>query len=367
MKIKLNKEIFLEKLITASHFCLSRISSNSSLQGALLKIENKKIKIITTNLSEFFYTEIDIENDGSKKIVIDIKKIIEFLNFITSSFIELDIEDKKITIISDKTKGSFNLISSEDFPEPSEIKGEEFSIEKNFLKEKLPLVLFSVAKDESRPVLTSINFSIKNDTKYLVSTDGFRLSLLKADKSINLEGNISADVLNETLLMLEKQKEVKVVFDLEKKIVLFKIGDNFIYSSLIEGDFPPFERVIPDGFKTKIVIDRDEFLRNIKLNSIFARDFSNIVIFDIKKEGLYIRPKVKEEGNMVTHQEIDFEGEEQKISFNYKFILDFLSNIKEKKIVFEMMNKNAPGIFKSDKNDSYIHIIMPVRIDDEEV
>lgn len=366
MKFEIPKEELLRKINTASKFSLSRISSNSTLQGVLIKIKDQQIEILSTNLVDYFYTSIKLKGEGSGSFVIDAKKIIEFLNFLPSGDITIEIVDKKITIKKDKTEGTFNTMSPVDFPEPPLFEGKTFELNKKTINEILPLVLFSTSKDDSRPVLTGINWTNKNDKNYIVSTDGFRLSLFEDTSKNDFQGSIAASVLNEIISLIDGDDSVNITHSSEEKKMLFEVGDYKIYSQLIEGDFPPFEKVVPDGYKTKIIVDREEFLRNIKLNSIFARDFSNIVILELKKEGLFIRPKIKEEGSMVTSQEVEFEGEEQKIAFNYKFVLEILNILKTKKIIFEMTSKNAPGVFKTENNKNYIHIIMPVRTDDEE-
>jgi DNA polymerase-3 subunit beta len=366
MKFEIPKEELLRKLTVASKFSLSRISSNSSLQGVLIKTSENSLEITSTNLMEHFYTNIKIIGGDKHSFVIDAKKVIEFLNFLAPGKIILEVEDKKIVIKKDKTEGTFNTISAVDFPETPTLEGEFFLIDKKTIKDSLPLVLFSTAKDESRPVLTGINWANKNDKNYLVSTDGFRLSLLENSLKNNFQGSVSASVLNESIGLVEGEENIKVTYSNKDKKTMIEVGEYKIYSQLIEGDFPPFEKVIPDGYKTRIVVDREEFLRNVKLNAIFARDFSNIIILEIKKDGFYIKPKIKEEGSMITSQEVEFEGEEQKIAFNYKFVIDILNILKTKKVIFEMSSKNAPGVFKMENNDKYTHIIMPVRTDDEE-
>lgn len=363
MKFKIKKDILLKKIQMSTKFCLNKISTNSSLQGTLLVYKKNLLEIISTNLTEYFYTSINIENEEEGRCVVDSKKIIEFLSLLSGD-LEIEIKDNKFFIKNNKTQGIFNLISADDYPKKPEIEGEKMVLKNKFIKENFPLVLFSTAKDDSRPVLTSINFSNKNNFQYLVSTDGFRLSLFKTKEKI-LDANISSSVLNEILGFLESE-DILISYSKENKTVLFEISDIKIYSQLIEGDFPPFEKVIPEDCKSRIVINREELLKNIKLNSIFARDYSNIVIFNIKKDGLYIKPKIKEEGVMSTFQEAEINGEENTIAFNYRFILDFLNNIKEKEIVFEMNSKNAPGIFRIKNKEDFLYIVMPVRIDDEE-
>ncbi len=361
------KDSFEEKLTNAIRFSMSRISSVPLLQGGLLTISNGILEISTTNLNEFFYSSQKIDSKESTSVVVDIKKILEFIHFLPSGKIEIEIVDGQLTIKSDKTKASFNTASPADFPKIPKTEGKKFILKKTFLKNSLPLVLFSAATDESRPVLTGINFREMDGENYIVSTDGFRLSLLTHKKDDDFPSSviIPSHVLSELSRISESNIDVLVEVSEAEKMMVFTLTDMKIYSRMIEGDFPPFQKVIPTDYKTRIIVERDEFLRNIKLASVFARDMSNIIVFQIKKDGIYIKPKAKMGGDTVIFQPVEFEGEEQNIAFNYKFVLDFLNTASSKKIVFEMTDKNAPGVFKIDEITQFLHIIMPVRTDDE--
>ncbi len=360
MNITIPNKILLEKLVFASKYCLTKINAVPSLQGGLLIFSRNKLEIITTNLNDFFHTQIEITNTEDLRAGVDIRKIVEFLSFLSPGDITLTIEKNTLTIQKDKTVGTFSLINSSDFPTLPEIKGEDQVIESSLLQKSLPYVLFSVSRDETRPALTGVHFLNKDGIQYVVSTDGFRLSLIKK-QGIGIDKlTLNAGILQD---VIATGQEIKMTMGNEEKMVSLKVGDETIYTRLIEEEFPPFERVIPDGFKTRLVMDHDELLRNVKLASIFARDFSSIIVLEIKKEGMTIKPKIKEEKGSVVFQEGEMEGEEQTIAFNYKFVLDYLNNVKSKKVIFEMNGNNAPGIWRTDEVKDYIHVIMPIRAD----
>lgn len=360
------KSLFQEKLSTASRFIFTKISNASSLQGGMLKFSKNKIEIITTNLSDFFYTSLKVETDLEKTIIVDIKKIVEFLSFLPSGKVILELAEKTLSLSLGKSIGSFNLISAKDFPEPPLIEGNQHSVKKVFFEKIIPLVLFAASNDEMRPVLTGIKFSSKNSQRYIAATDGFRLSLIIEKNTENLPDIIlSAHILSEIVHLKTKQSEIVITFSEKEKIVVFKIGDDMIYSRLIEGDFPPFEKVIPSSHEIRVVLNREEMIKNIKSAAVFARELSNIVVFEIKKDGLYLKPRSKDNQGTIIYQDALVEGEEGRIAFNYKFVLDFLLAAKTEKIIFEMTQSSAPAVFKIDKNEDFIHIIMPVRTDDE--
>ncbi|NTU46897.1 DNA polymerase III subunit beta [Candidatus Roizmanbacteria bacterium] len=363
MTIQVPKDLLLEKLTNASRFVSNKLSSATALQGILVKIVDGKMHFYSTNLSTYFHTTLTLEEKGTHEFIIEPRKIIEFIQFLSSGLISIDIKENQIAISQGKTKGNFPLIQAQDFPIPPQFKQEQMKLEGSFFQKNLPLVLFSASHDEIRPALTGVNFVSSDEELLMVSTDGFRLSLIKEKNKHAVPSMIvPAEFLSEVSRLAKDAKEVGFIFSSEEKMVFFSVGEDEFYSRIIEGDFPPFERVIPSEVKTTIKMEKDEFLRNIRLISIFARDFSNVVVCEFKKEGLYMRPKKDSNEENTTFQDIEFEGEDQRVAFNYKFVQDLLNHIDSKTIIVEILRSDAPIVFKEENNKSFLHIIMPVRI-----
>lgn len=362
MKLILQKEKLLDKILLASRFISSKFGSVTALQSILLKCEDNTLHFFSTNLSSYFHTTIKIEEKEKFEALIEPRKAIDFLSLVPSGKIEVEIDEKTIFFHQGKIKGRFPLVKKEDFPLPPEMKDRGEVITTEFLSKNLPFVLFSAAKDETRPALSGVSFSVVDERLYIVATDGFRLSLMKLKRGGGLPAMIiPADFLLEIIKNLKTEKETTFTHSLEEKTVMFKIGDNFFYSRLIEGEFPPFEKVIPQEKKTTVTLDKDELLRNIKLISVFARDYSSIIICQFRENELIITPKTDGKEDNSTSQEVQLVGEEQKVAFNYKFLLDFLNNAESKKIIIEILRSDAPVVFKQENNSDFLHIIMPVR------
>ncbi|MBI4225926.1 DNA polymerase III subunit beta [Candidatus Roizmanbacteria bacterium] len=362
MKIKLSREELSSKLSLAARFTSSKITSLSTLLGVHLKKEGKKLHIYSSNLNSFFHTSLSAEFEGEGDFIIEPKKPIEFLSFLAEAKIELEIKDKQLLIKSGRTKGKFPLMNVTDFPPPPKIEEKKQKIKTEFLINNLPLVLFAAATDETRPTLSGINF-LTNEELLLVSTDGFRLSLVKTKKEEELPSVIiPADFLREITHFIKEEKEIIFSYSAKEKIISFTLEETEFYSRLIEGDFPPYEKVIPQEKKTTVTLEKEEFLRNIKLISVFARDLSHIVVLEVKKDGVKFTPKTSEGEENSAFQEGEVGGDEQKVAFNYKFLLDLLNAVDSKNIIVEILRSDAPVVFKIDNNQNFLHIIMPVRI-----
>jgi len=363
MQITTNKEKLLKALTQASRFTSSRVGSTAGLQGVLFVNKEKKLHVYSTNLNTFFHTALDSQEDEEKKFLLDPHKTTEFISLLNEGDVVLLVEKDKILISQKKTKGTFPFLSHSDFPTPPEVQGDGQIINVKKFEEILSLVLFSASRDLSRPVLSGINFVEKEGDMDVVATDGFRLSLFHMKNDLKIKSMlIPADFLLELMRNIKDKKEIIMNYLNAEKMVYFKTENDEYYTRLIEGDFPPYERVIPIEKKTTATIEKADLIRNVKLISVFARDFSSIIICQFKKGELILSPKIEGGVENTTTQEIEFEGEEMKVAFNFKFLLEFLNTVNEDKIIIELLRPDAPVVLKTQKEKEYLHIIMPVRI-----
>ena len=144
MKILLQKNEFLEKMELSSRFTSSKLSSSTSLQGVCLIGEEKNIHFYSTDLNYYYHSILKNENNNKFKIIIEPKKIIEFLSLLPEAKIEIEIKEKAIVISQGKIKGQFPLFSDQEFPFPPKEIEEKQKIKTSFFKESLPFLLFAV-------------------------------------------------------------------------------------------------------------------------------------------------------------------------------------------------------------------------------
>jgi DNA polymerase III subunit beta len=362
MKIPIKKSLFLEKINIATRFTSHKLGTSQALQGINIQCKNGKMDFYSTNLSFYFHTSLPIKTEEEASMLIEPKKISEFLNLLEQEDVEIETGKNQIIISQGKTRGAFSLFQAEDFPTPPNIDKKGEVIESDFFKKNIPLVLFSSSKDESRPVLSGINFIESDEGLSIVSTDGFRLSLLKMKNKKQIKNMLIPSEFLYEMAHFAQDEDVIFSFSEEERAVLFSVGDNHFYSRLIDGEFPPFEKVIPTEVRTSVEVDAQELLRNIKLIAVFAREQSNIIICHFKKDGLWMSPKLSTGNENSTQTDIKITGDDQKVAFNYKFLIDFLNNIKDERVCIEILRPDAPVVFKTKKNEGFMHIIMPVRI-----
>lgn len=365
MKIILDKEQLLNNVQISTRFTSKRLSTIQSLQGAMFTIEGDKLTIYATDLNTNFSstTKLKTTSKEKKSFVTDPKKLAEFLALLAPGDIVLIVEEKKITIQKEKNQGFFNIMESGDFPLPPKLTEKPIVLKAEQFKKTLPLVLFAASRDEARPALSGVNFVSSDGELVTVATDGFRLSLLKEKNTQKVPSMLVPRVFFEEVLSgLKEEDEINFTTSEKEKMVKFSTPTKEYYSRVIEGAFPPFEKVIPTEKKQTIITDREELLRNIKIASLFAREQSNIIILKGEKGVIQIRPKTDNSDENTSTQDAEIEGDAIQVAFNARFLLDFLQNVSGKKITIELLRSDAPTVFKTDNQKNFIHIIMPVRI-----
>lgn len=365
MKYTLDRDLLLEVLNQATKFSSSRGITLPVLQGVLLEASKEKIAFYATNLNVFYKREVSIVGDGDEQlqVVIDAKKVIEFLTLLSVGDVEMQLERSKISFVQKKAKGAFALTPADDFPKPPELTEKPQTLQTTLLQSVVPFLSFSTAKDETRPVLTAICLTTKDDKPLLVSTDGFRLSLCELKERLTDKTTlIPADFLQEVVRQVKDEKEVSVIISQEQHMMRIMSKEVTYHTRLIEGDFPQYEKAIPSSVITTVTCDVDELQRATKLVSVFARESSNIVLFGIDKNGLTLKPKGEMAEEAGTVIEAKVEGESLQVAFNNRFVLDYLQHTRTKEITMEFLRADAPVVFREVGHEESMHIIMPVRI-----
>ena len=274
-----------------------------------------------------------------------------------------DKENLKLSIRGNKL--SFQTLSALEFPELLKSKGEKIiSLKKDTFNKLFDHLAFSASMDEIRPHLTGVYIVKKDKTVEMVTTDGYRLTVKEADSSsvakIEEPMIISIEAINEAINI--KSSDIDVYANLDESQVVFEGGDVVLVGRLIEGKFPPYEKVIPQSSSTKATVDKDEFIQNIRLANVFAKDQSNIVTLSVEGASLKLISKTAGVGEGEFVLDCEKTGEDNRIAFNVRYVLDALKNLEGERITLEINGPLQPALL-TDNKKSFKHVIMPVKTD----
>lgn len=365
MKLSILQQDFLPKLQAVSRSVGVR-STLPVLDNILLSAEGKSLKISATNLEIGVIKFASIEGVEDGEITVPAKTIVDLVSSLGQSKIELETEGENLHISSNKFKGTINGISASEFPAIPLGTSEGISFPKEALLSSSQ-ILFASAIDEGRPVLTGILTDSKDDRLDFVATDGFRLAhrqVVLPKGSSQFKSLIPKKTFEEVLRILAEEEvdAVNISTTENQNQAIFSLGQTTVSSRLIEGQFPSWEKIIPTKIVTRAIIEKDEFIKAIKLAAIFAKNEANILILNTQKGLLKLSSSAKELGSQQNEIEGEVEGEELQVAFNAKFLQDAIANTPSTQVMIEFSGPLSAALIKPIGVEGLEYIVMPVRL-----
>jgi len=199
----------------------------------------------------------------------------------------------------------------------------------------------------------------------LVATDSYRLSLqknvFKTTHALERALVVPSRVIRE-IFSIKDGGTIKINISEKNNQLLFFQGDTVLVGRLIEAEYPEYQKIIPGEFNTKTEVNREDLLKAIKIASVFARETANIIKFSIEKTKIIVSANSPSVGEDSMDVEAKTTGESNEIAFNAKYLMDVLSILDVETVVFEMNGPLNPGVFKLKEDNSFLHLIMPIRL-----
>lgn len=337
------------------------------LQNVLIKTDSGGLTLTTTNLetTEIVRTGAKVEEDG--EMCVSSRLLTELVMSLPRETVKMTISEGSLVLSCLGTTATMQGTPGSEFPPLSgEGRADRVPLDKNKLTEALSSVLFSAAEDEGRPILTGVKIFSEDGAAVFASTDGYRLAVKKLELPLkdNLDLIIPAKALIEVVKTGQEDKENKTVLfsESENGQLWFVAGDTEIITRKIEGEYPDFKKIIPAKFSTRTVFEKEELSRAVKSAAIFARDNANIIRIHIENQTVVVSANTPSVGENKIEFETKVDGEGGDIAFNSRFLLELLNNFVGDELIFEMTGSLNPGVFRPAKDESYLHIIMPVRV-----
>lgn len=366
MKITVLQEHLLQALVSAGRV-VSQKTQLPVLQNALLYTHGAKFYIAATNTETTIVSFVKARVDKEGGVCVPAKLLGELVVSLSKEPVILETDGDKLTVSCGGTHAEVPGTPKEEFPPvPSFSSGQAEELDKDVFVRAASSMVFAAATDEGRPVLTGVKIIKKGEDTVFVATDGYRLSLKLVGKIFKKQTdiNLPARTIKEVVHAAQEDKDGKeiTIRTIDEGQLEFVIGDITIYARVIAGEYPNYEKIIPKTHTTRATIDKENFLRAVKSASIFAKDNANIVRVNIQNEKITVSANTPQVGENKVEIDAETEGEDAEIAFNSRFLLEFLNNFPDDSLAFEMTGSLNPGVFKPVNDDSFLHIIMPVRV-----
>ncbi len=364
MKITVTQEKLNKALNNVSRIAISK-STLPILSNVLIRVDNKKVSLITTNLDMAVKDFLPVSKSEDGVITIPAKLLSEFIsNLPKGENIEITTKDTKVTIKSGKYSSTINGVPADEFPELPEIDEKTAVIYKigvDEFKTNLGQVIVASSNDLTRPALTGVFFNTNNNSLRVAATDGYRLAEKELIKKVESEVKaiVPASSLQEVLHSINDDvEEVEITFN--DDLVRFRLGEVEIISKLIDASFPDYQKLIPKNNDIEVVLDRDELIRVTKLAALFARSVGGSIICEaLPPDTFSVKSIANEFGENDSKIETLIE-KPGRVNLNSRFLLDALNSLEESEIILKFSDRVAPIVLTNKKNKNYTHIVMPL-------
>jgi DNA polymerase-3 subunit beta len=347
------------------------------LNNIYLTTNKNELHILATDLELGIELTVSGKVEKEGQVVIPAKTFSSFLNSLTEEKITLEVEKQSLKVKSENYEALFQGINPEDFPIIPEVKTEKYiEVDKNIFRDAVSQVLPSIGYISTKPELCGVYFKLEKNTLTLVGTDSFRL----AEKTIsdnNFKTNIKDNL--EIIIPLKTMQEVYRISQEEPEDINFtKIypevnqvqfsfknnGEIRLVSRLINGRFPEYSSIIPKEFENKITANKKDLADAVRVAGLFCGKINDIKLtINPTQKKITIEaqdPSLGKSQNTIPIKTI--KGTTLEISFNYRFILDALNSIRGEEVIIGLNKENNPGLFKDDKDNSFVYVLMPIKI-----
>lgn len=356
------------------------------LGNILFEVEGKRCRVSATDLELSITTsfEANIENEGS--ITVPAKAILNFAQYNNDDHVLL--ETSEGTQLKCTSKHAKTMIAGEaasEYPTISSIQKEtSFEMNAKPFLEALHMVTFVSAKTTLRPVLSGVYMRSEKDSIILVATDSYRLSEFVIPAT-STGGDISciipAKVLDELMSVLgkslkadaeeeDKEKKAKlpsITVALSGQQIELKVGQTTLLSRLIDGKFPDYKQIIPKEKKTIAAVSTKELMTVVKRMHYFAKEINNNLTLRFSKEELHISTPQTQSGRDEATLGCELSGDDNVIALSSSYLLDFLGHVEGDTVQICLTDSMHPALFHLPSRENILHLIMPLRLQEEVV
>ena len=372
MKLTIKKELLLNALNKVSK-AISTKNLIPVLAGIKFEVKKKRLILTASDNDITIQTMIEANDDDFKiesegSIIIQGKYILDIVRKLPDQYINIEVVDElKILIYTENSEFNLNGISESEYPNIGlEESKKKVHIKASIFKDIVNQTAFAASNEESKPVLTGINFNIVGDVLECNSTDSYRLArkVVKLESASEENYNIvipSHNILEFSRIIDDEDGDIELhVFNNK---ILFKTGNLKFESRLINGTYPNTSNLLPEDSNLIVSTNLNAFYDVIDRVSILTRDKEkNIVTLETKGDILVLKSSSVEIGRVEEKMPITKNNDEDiKISFSAKYMMEALKSFSTETVDIHFVGEIKPILIKSSEDETLTQLVLPIR------
>lgn len=347
---------------------ISRIIGNSStlpiLNNVLLETKDGSLTLSGTNLEVGMSTSVRCKTEQEGSVCLNYKTFSDLINSLSKQTVTIEVSDIETVISTERTNTKLKHSTTDEFPVIPDVEnGQVVEVDSNGFKEALEQVVFAASTSETQPEISGVLLWFGGEKMLITATDRFRL----AEKSLPYSGGLDKKVIVPHKSVLEvtrllQQAPKKISLTVSDTQISISVDDTYLVTRLIDGEYPPYQQIIPDTHNVVIETVQKELLEAIKTSSVFSSRTGSIAInYDEEKNILQISAVSGDLGESLIDVPADINGGSGVLIVNYRYVLDYLNNYNSEQVTIKVIDDTNPIVFVSGQDDGYLYLVMPIK------
>ncbi|OHA67492.1 MAG: DNA polymerase III subunit beta [Candidatus Wildermuthbacteria bacterium RIFCSPHIGHO2_02_FULL_47_12] len=373
------KTTILKDSLRAGLSVVERVAAKSPslpiLGNILVSAAKNAVELAATDLEIGVRYKILAKNEKEGSCVLPARSLSQFVALLPENQITLTAKESGLAIDAKDQQTLLKTLPAEDFPIiPTFKEGDPFvEVETHQFFEGMGQVASMAGQTQARPEISGVFVSFSSATCKLAATDSFRLAeqtlVFSKGQTLQTTFILPAKTARELVAVLGEQQGKTRIYVSASQAVFDYVPEQpgkpsiQIISRLIEGEYPQYQDIIPKDFSAKLVVDKNAFITQLKVASIFSGKLNDVkLIADQKKKGVELVSKSSDVGEHVSFIPAQVQGENIETSFNWRFLLDGVMHMKEDEIELGLSGPESPALLKSVRKEGYLYVLMPLKV-----
>ena len=356
------------------------------LTNILFELDGQRLRLTGTDLEVSIVTFINVRGEQDGAMAIPAKRLFDIIRELPDLPITLETEkSNRISLATEK--GNYKLAgeSSEEYPHiASESFVSQISYPTPRFLRMVDKTVFAVSSDELRTTLMGVLMELRPQELRLVATDGHRLAKI-TDKNyaapaaeskpdalfVKQEtGTLQAIMPTKALQMLTRNSDQSELLEVavSENHLTFRLGATTIYSKLINGQFPNYERVIPSDNELTMIIERDMLAATVRRAAIFANQITHQIRWSLAPGQLTISAEDVEVGGEAREAlAAQYDGKTMDLGYNAQYVQEILRHVDSEEVLIRLKDPGSAAIVEpvqQKEGEHHMMLLMPIRLND---
>lgn len=371
MKFRCERDTLVEALSTAGRAVATRGGALPVLSGVRLEVSGDQLRLAGSDLDLTIQVETAVNGLEDGISVLPARLIAEIVRALEPGAVTFESGDEEVRVTSGRSQFAVRILPADEFPRlpfPGEgdtaAGGDAVTLGAAEFAEALRQVVRAASSDDSLPVISGVLMTAEGSGLRLVATDRYRLAVRDLPGTTVLRENQHVLVPGRALSELQRllSGAESVTLRLGERDASFEVGSVRLTTRLIEGEFPPYQKLIPESMPNRLIVNREALLDAVRRVRLLVKDAITPVRVSLRPDGVECTVITQELGQATEDLDAKYEGTELVMGFNPSFLIDGLEAVGGDEVALETLDPMKPATVRSTEGGDYLYLLMPVRL-----